>query len=182
MLSELRQRKLTAWFGVVDRDDDGAVARNDFEQQTDLNARSLGLKPQAPEYQKMLSGNMMYWDGLREICDVDDDGRVTLDEWLGGMERFLSEKQAEVESFQSFLAANIIKNVDKDGDGKISKDEYVAVGSRSVERSIVEHAFEQFDVDGSGYLTQEELQRHFIDFVYGEDPQTPGNNLLGPLR
>jgi hypothetical protein len=37
------------------------------------------------------------------------------------------------------------------------------------------------DRDGDGYLTSEEVVRAVDELMIGDDPDAPGNELLGPL-
>jgi Ca2+-binding EF-hand superfamily protein len=69
-------------------------------------------------------------------------------------------------------------------DGKITKDEYVRglnFDTRLTNAAEFEEAFEWLDVNKSGYLTKEDVDRHARDFYYGDDPKVSGNWLMGPL-
>jgi hypothetical protein len=71
---------------------------------------------------------------------------------------------------------------DQDGDGRLSQQEYVAnLRSFNVNEAAANEAFRRLDQDGDGYLTQAELSRCVEEFFYSEDPEAPGNWLVGPI-
>jgi hypothetical protein len=44
-----------------------------------------------------------------------------------------------------------------------------------------EHLRQAADADGDGKVTRDELLKNVEEFFYGEDPNAPGNWLVGPL-
>ena len=55
-------------------------------------------------------------------------------------------------------ADEIFKAKDKDGDGKLSKDEFVGNPKKQAARDKLEAAFKKLDKDGDGFLTSEEFK------------------------
>jgi len=60
-----------------------------------------------------------------------------------------------IEEFKTLL-----KETDKNKDGKISKDEYLAIWK---EKNVGEAKFKALDADGNGYITQDEYVKATVD-------------------
>lgn len=183
MLSELRQKKMSKWFEAYDRDGDGVITKDDFEQRiTDLYVQGLGVGRDTPQYERVRDSELAFWYKVRDASGTDDDGRVTREEFVSSMAQLMSEEgkfePLATAAIENFLAAN-----DTDGDGRISLDEYVrslaSVPTNS--KSDLEYGFHQLDVDGSGDLSNEELRQSFHDYCFSDDPDPPGNRMFGPL-
>ena len=70
---------------------------------------------------------------------------------------------------------------DRDGDGKLSADEYVKLEwCYGVTEEAAREAFRHLDRDGDGYLTLEEGMKAIEEFYLSDDPDAPGNWLFGP--
>mmetsp|Transcript_6859 Transcript_6859/g.9484 ORF Transcript_6859/g.9484 Transcript_6859/m.9484 type:complete len:160 (+) Transcript_6859:57-536(+) len=94
---------------------------------------------------------------MREVFDLfdkDSDGTITISELgvvLKSLKKNFNQKQLE----------EIIKKVDKNGDGQIDFEEFLKmmsnrVGTRNRDYELKE-AFNVFDQDGDGYITASEL-------------------------
>eukprot|EP00468_Gymnochlora_sp_CCMP2014_P008225 CAMPEP_0167762388 /NCGR_PEP_ID=MMETSP0110_2-20121227/12739_1 /TAXON_ID=629695 /ORGANISM="Gymnochlora sp., Strain CCMP2014" /LENGTH=157 /DNA_ID=CAMNT_0007649255 /DNA_START=21 /DNA_END=494 /DNA_ORIENTATION=- len=94
---------------------------------------------------------------MREVFDLfdkDSDGTITISELgvvLKSLKKNFNEKQLK----------EIIKKVDKNGDGQIDFEEFLKmmsnrVGTRNRDYELKE-AFNVFDQDGDGYITASEL-------------------------
>lgn len=107
-------------FKALDRDDDGKLTK---EELGDTRAAML------------------------DKDDADKDGTISKDEWVKAREAAAKAKPAEGRPGAG-MQRDYIKDLDKDGDGKISKEE-------APER--VKAKFEELDADKDGFLTREEL-------------------------
>lgn len=179
MLSELQTRKLTALFHHHDMDHDGVLAKADYEQFVNRFCEIQNYPPGSPEYQAMYTQTMAAWEHVRAVADTDHDDRVSLEEHLASYAVTLGDEalynRLVIEYAQSMLAL-----WDRDGDGRLSGTEYVSLfGCYGVEEGAAREAFQHLDRDGDGYLTIEELMRAAKEF-YGDDPDAPGNWVLGP--
>ena len=83
--------------------------------------------------------SMPLLENLFERADADHDGKVT---------------KAELDAF----AADELKRFDKDGDGRLSLDEFQGLWLE-LTRPLEVRAFQFLDKDGAGKVTAEELQR-----------------------
>ena len=179
MLSELQKRKLTVLFHHHDMNHDGFLGKADYEQFVKRFGEIQNHPSGSPEYEAVYTQTMAAWEHVRQVADKDQDGRVSLEEFLESYDVTLSDEklydQLLVQYAQSLLAL-----WDRDGDGRLSGVEYVALcGCYGVGEEAAREAFRHLDRDGSGYLTTEELIQNFKGF-YGDDPDAPGNWTFGP--
>ncbi len=180
MLTEFQRRKLTRAFQNYDYNKDGFVERRDYEQAAQGIADHLGLPSGSEVREKHTVEFMAGWEQIRQVADQDGDDRVTLDEFLTVNEFVLSHR----EIFERLIlgtAENLMSWQDKDKDGRVSWDEFL--GSVLVfgqTQAEAEEAFRHLDRDADGYLDKEEWLRNTEEFFLSDDPDAPGNWLLGP--
>ncbi|KAF7827575.1 putative calcium-binding protein CML25 [Senna tora] len=88
--------------------------------------------------------------------DVNGDGKICSSE-LGSILGSLGQ-QATPEELQ-----NMIREVDSDGDGFISLEEFIELNTKGIDSAEamenLKDAFSVFDIDGNGSITAEELQK-----------------------
>ncbi|OWM69134.1 hypothetical protein CDL15_Pgr025321 [Punica granatum] len=101
--------------------------------------------------------------GLKEMfrgMDTDNSGTITLEELKQGLSK-QGTKLSEYEVKQLMEAA------DADGNGTIDYDEFIAATMHLNRMDREEHlytAFQYFDKDNSGYITNEELEQALREF------------------
>lgn len=180
MLSDLQQQKLTRYFRVYDVDDDGRIARPDFERVVE-NVRALyGADPHSTVHRGLQQDYLRRWEALRASADADDDGGVDLGEWLAYWAGVLDDEaryQAEVAS----VAHKLFEIFDTDQDGVLGPDEFCNFyGVYGLKSALARQVFLDLDADGDGIVTHEELMEMAHEFYRSDDPAAPGNRLFGP--
>ncbi|TVU41479.1 hypothetical protein EJB05_15001 [Eragrostis curvula] len=106
--------------------------------------------------------------GLREMfkmLDTDNSGQITLEELRSGLKRVGANlKDSEI--------TTLMEAADIDNSGSIDYGEFLAatLHLNKVEREDnLFAAFSYFDKDGSGYITQDELQKACEEFGIGDE-------------
>lgn len=89
------------------------------------------------------------------VFDANHDGKISVEE-LGSVLRSLGDRPSEQELIQ------MVRDVDKDGDGFIDLDEFLLLhagseGSRMNCDQELREAFRFFDADKNGFISVEEL-------------------------
>lgn len=92
------------------------------------------------------------------LMDDDGDGYIDLKE----LTKFI--KNTGVSHAEAYRrASSIMDDIDQDGDGKISVDEFKdsRISTQLQNDEVIRKQFNQIDVDGDGHITQEELAELF---------------------
>jgi Ca2+-binding EF-hand superfamily protein len=181
MLTPLQQEKLTHYFHLYDVDDDGRVARTDFERVAE-NVRALHLAAEkSVQHRSIRDGFLLRWETLRASADADDNGAVDLTEWLRHWEEVLAD-EARYQNEVAQLADRLFELFDTDGDGVLGADEFCNFyGIYGLKAAMARLVFLDLDVDGDGDVTRQELMDMVHEFYRGDDPSAPGNRLFGPV-
>ena len=181
MLTGFQQRKLNVMFNLYDVDKNGFVEQADYEQIVQNLATTLGFPPGSPEYIRLHAKHMAVWHGMQQLGSTPGSQRVSREERLAGYDRLLDDKDRFLATVGSW-SDTLIELSDQDGDGRLSQQEYVAnLRSFNVDEAAAHEAFRRLDQDRDGYLTHAELSRSVEEFFYSEDPDAPGNWLVGPI-
>jgi Ca2+-binding EF-hand superfamily protein len=179
MLSEFQKRKLTALFNHHDTNGDGFLGKDDYEQFVEKMGQVQNFAPDSPEYKAAYSQTMAAWEHTRKVADKDQDGRVSLEEFLASYDVTLSDEKL-FDQLVIGYAHTIFGSWDRDGDERLSGVEYVALGEcYGIAEKATQQAFQHLDRDGNGYLSVEELVQSVREF-FGDDPDAPGNWMMGP--
>jgi Ca2+-binding EF-hand superfamily protein len=174
VISELKRRKIVAVFHRLDANGNGVLDRNDF---SDICARYIQQgdwghdSAQAEGMRALFHG---WWDAISAAVDLDNDGVLTVDEFVDGAAS-LGGDSAEGVGPMLFDA------FDPSGDGLISPAEYRAfLALYQVDAEQADETFARLDLDGDGHITREEFASLFMEFHASEDEDAPGNWLFGP--
>ena len=180
MLSDLQQKKLTRYFRVYDVDDDGRIARPDFERVVE-NVRALyGADARSPRHRDLEKGYLLRWDSLAASADTDHDGGIDLSEWLSYWDGVLAD-DARYTSEVSSVAERLFEIFDTDEDGVLGPDEFCNFyGVYGLKSALARQVFLDLDEDGDGIVSRQELMIMAHQFYRSDDPAAPGNRLFGP--
>ncbi len=181
MLTPLQQQKLAHYFRLYDVDDDGCVARADFERIAE-NVRALHLADKGtPEHLAIGKEYLLRWEALRASADTDEDGAVDLREWLRYWEGVLSD-DARYLGEVARVADRLFGSFDTDEDGVLGADEFCNFyGVYGLKAAMARLVFLDLDMDGDGAVTRQELMDMVHQFYRSDDPGAPGNRLFGPI-
>lgn len=181
MLTALQTRKLTRLFTLYDADGNGLLEERDYDAVARNGARALGYDPGTAEYATLHGAYMGIWQGVRQLADSNNDNQLTLDEFLAAYDKLIGQREVFTAVILD-MAKMTIAFQDKNKDGKVEMAEHVAYDmAHNIQREEAEASFHQLDRDGDGYLTNAELIQDIDEFFYSDDPQAPGNWLLGPF-
>lgn len=181
MLTDLQKQKLTRYFRVYDVDDDGRIARPDFERVVE-NVRALyDADENSPAHRFIRDGFFRRWEALRSSADVDHDDGVDLGEWLVYWDDVLVDEDRYHQEVAS-VTERLFQVFDTDEDGVLGADEFCNFyGIYGLKSAMARQVFLDLDVDGDGSVTREELMAMAHEFYRSDDPQAPGNRLFGAL-
>lgn len=180
MLTEFQKRKLTAVFHHQDMDHDGFLGKADYEQFAKRFGEIQNYPPGSPQYEAFYSQNMAVWEQVRQVADRDKDNRLSLEEFLASYDVTLSDEKL-FDQFVIQYAKSTLESWDRDGDGRLSGVEYVALlGCFGLKEEAAREAFRHLDRDGNGYLSIEEVVQNAKEFYLSDDPDAPGNWSFGP--
>lgn len=179
MLTALQTKKWTRLFQVYDADGSGTVTQADFEKIFQNLAKFRNLEPTSPKYEQIQGKFIEDWEHLQKDADKDNDGKVSLQEWLEHGDRRINDTsmyQTVVE-----IANQVFDLLDLDGNGIITIDEYKTIlASWRVPEELAAEIFPKLDSNGDGHISKEELVELVRQFHTSDDPDAPGNLFFGP--
>jgi Ca2+-binding EF-hand superfamily protein len=182
MITELHERKYDKLFRFLDVNLNGMLEFEDMLAYAARITSAFDVAPTAPKAQALVDALQLFWDTLLSSLDLDGDRRISPEEWRAGMTvAFLDDMDGFVRAIRpTVLAAAAM--VDTDGDGVVSRTEFVRAGiALGVTQEDKEAAFDHLDIDGNGSLSIDEIVEAIRDFVMSEDPDVRGNWAYGPI-
>ncbi len=178
MLNPIRERKLSHLFQILDRNHDGILTREDFEQVIDEITNIREWKWGTSEYEELHFFWMGFCNRLEVWADRNGDGKITEPEWLWYLEQMLDRFEASYIE-QAFINISL-KVMDFSQDNQVSRDEFTKFYQvYEIDTEEAHQAFLHLDLNKNGYLTKDELTILLNEFFYSENPQSPGNWFWG---
>ena len=188
MLSEVQKHKFTFQFHLLDVNGNGTLEEADFVRVAEMLSEEQGWPEDSSARQRLTQHYRQTWVLLQAACDANNDMKVTLKEWLDYLTDALSRDRKERESNAGYLSpiegvARFIFNLfDTNSDGKVSKEEHRAFcNAVGLDQAQIDSSFSKLDVDGDGFLPEEEVMDMVLEFYFSDDPQVSGNWLFGPV-
>ncbi|GAA1306580.1 EF-hand domain-containing protein [Saccharothrix xinjiangensis] len=178
---ELIRKKYARYFRGLDADDNGVLQADDLAATATRFCARLGYEEGSPQAVDLRESCLALWHHVIAPMDGDGDGQVTSEELIAA---FLGQLAADPDGFDAAIrgiATRFFTLCDRDDDGWISQDEWVALFSSTalVPEQECRRAFAAVDSDGSGRVSLEEFQRASREFFSGADPDAPGNLMFG---
>lgn len=186
--TDLQKEKLIHMFELLDVDGNGVLEYDDFRMVVDVMAEERGVDKSSRRYLGLVASNKRLWKMFSKHLDVDNDGGITLAEWLAfHIKAFIEDpiKNDLPPEFSSALNATakfFLDLLDSDGDGVVTVEDYVLFcGAYNVGENEARIGFTLFDRDGNGQLSHDEVVEMVTEFYLSDDPQALGNQFFGSL-
>lgn len=180
-LTPFQERKLARMFDVMDVNGDGVIDRSDFTARVEAVAQLCGWDERSPQYIRNRGFSLEEWCALCETVDTDQDGSVTIEEFLNWGNIFLDDRAA-VRAWARGDVQLLFDSMDTDGDGRISIEEYrTYLDVCSVDAAAADAFFAHADLNEDGRVTRAEMSHAVEEFLLSENPAAGGNFLFGPL-
>ncbi|MFB7516949.1 EF-hand domain-containing protein [Streptomyces sp. NPDC056144] len=181
MPTNLLTRKIGRHFDLIDTNGDGSITWDDFELIISRMAKEFSLPVSAPRIIALSDAYQGLWDGLRESMDTDGDGEISREEYVAGLE----SDAASGEGYRRLVvpvAKAIIALGDTDGDGRLDSEELARIhAGLGMGDKDHQEAMARIDLDGDGYVTEQELAQAIEEFFLSDDESAGGNHLFGKI-
>lgn len=183
MLNELQKRKLAHLFALLDVDDDGTIDRMDYTASADRLVTAFGYAPGSAESENVRDRYERLWEAVTLPMDTDGDERVDVEEYSSGMDRFVTMSDDGYLTHIAPIANAFYDLIDGDGDGRITRTEYVRMAASAFRLSedAGSTAFDKLDRDGNGSLSRDELHAANEQFFRSPEENARGNWIFGPI-
>lgn len=181
-LTPFQQLKLIRMFDVLDVNGDGFIQRRDFVHRVNALARLRGWHATSKTYERHLQTAMEEWRTVCESADVDENARVSREEFLRYLGAFLDDREA-IRAYARGDVQLMFDAMDVDGDGKITVDEYRQyLDVCGLDASAADVFFAHADLNEDGLVTRAEMAHAVEEYLVSDDPASGGNFLFGPLE
>ncbi|MEV0278080.1 EF-hand domain-containing protein [Streptomyces sp. NPDC050610] len=180
MTEDVKAQKFSTLFRWFDRNGDGRLTRDDFQQMADLFA---GLVREGDEENAaaMRAAFETWWRLLLAHGDSDGSAQISRHEFITVMAADVTDPRHFEEAVLALVDA-LMRALDTNQDGVLSQAEYVRMYDvLGIPPVHSEAAFRLLDQDGDGSLSHAEFRSAITEFYLSDDPKAPGNRLLGPI-
>ena len=179
MISDLKKRKLTAFFKTFDADNNGYIEQSDIEQivvnLTQIRQEAIG----SPTYQFLHDKYMADWTGLLQATDTNGDGKISLEEWFVFHEL---QFQADVPYWRAGEKTSVqflFELIDMNNNGEIGADEYALFLQAYHVTDDAQTIFNKLDLNSDGHISLSEFTAACEQFYTSDDESAVGNWLFG---
>jgi len=177
MASDFQRRKISGVFAAMDVNQDGFLEQVDFEALTARWIAVRGVEPGSQGAAGLTAIMMGWWTILVAASDLDRDDKVTLDEVLLVVDRLGTMTDAVAGTADAMFEA-----IDENADGMISADEYrQLIETWNGRDTGTDEIFPLLDLDDDGFLSRAEFTALWTEFWAGDNPDSPGTLVFGPL-
>jgi len=179
VLTDLQKRKLRRFFTVFDQDRDGVIDRSDYILLAENISKAKGFPLDSPLSARVKECLLQVWGNLEIIADKDQDGHVTLEEFLDYRDKLHQDDIRYGDLVSAGLT--LFDVMDENHDGKLEPHEFRLFYSFfQLDADLADDMFKRLDVEKAGYLTRSQIRAYSQEFNLGSDPDAVGNWLFGP--
>lgn len=176
-LSDLQIRKFTTLFQHYDADKSGYLTAADYDRQARRVQEAFGWSGDDPRTAGVRKNRRDAFLRMAAASDVDQDGRVSLPEYL----RYF-EKQVEAHATTGHASPGlkqacreVVELCDQDGSGTLTVAEYAKFLQGIGSDADADAVFKRLDRDSDGKLTLADVEALTLEFILSSDPEAPGN-------
>jgi Ca2+-binding EF-hand superfamily protein len=165
MLTEVRRRKLSYLFDILDNNKNHYLQPDDFAEVANKICDVLSLHNHSKDRMHIQLKSLRLYVQL--LTDMDkEDISISLDEWLGLFDSDTPIPPRSAKKYIVKIAAYIFMLFDQDDDHFISKEEYLDM-------------FRIYNIDLNYSQKGEEMVHGFKDFLMSSKSEAPGNWIFG---
>lgn len=165
MATTTADARLRRRFQMLDLDGNGLLEAEDFSRLAHRVTAAVGADPASPKAQALLDGTARYWEGVRADADANDDGKVTLDEYMAAV-----HDAGVFERYVRTYAETQTALVDVDDDGYVERADFIAcleaVGFTTAEAA---HIYRELDTEDTGRVANGEFVASIARFYTSDD-------------
>jgi Ca2+-binding EF-hand superfamily protein len=181
MLSDLKRRKSTARFNLLDVNQNGHIGQDDYDLLVERITQAFHIPHESETYNTIKAGYIQMWQTLQSVADVDQDGNVTLEEFLASEEKTLSRPDV-YEAVVAPQAQRLFNMIDQNKDGIITAGEYKHLShAYGLSLEDATNSYNHIDRDRDGSVTLDEVMQAVGEFYLSDDPDAHGNWFCGPF-
>jgi Ca2+-binding EF-hand superfamily protein len=181
-LHPLQTKKFTHMFGFQDADKNGYMEMSDHLLMAARACELRGLAEGSPKAQAIWSKTEAIGQMFMQNMDHDQDGKVSLAEWLQFHEQMLSAPRDQYLGGVYGGIQMMLDLADADGDEQLNLDEYeIFVKVFGISYEDVPSNFAKLDLNKDGFISKVELMALMDQWYTSTNPSEPGNYLAGPL-
>lgn len=166
-------------FQHLDRDADGYVTAQDFDQMARTIIHAFGIDASSPKAIQLREGYRRTFEMVLDEVDRNRDGRVGRDEFTSAMVALSGKSSAA--QLRGVCAAEFAA-ADRDDDGVITRTEFAHLLSAAGQPSgDVDAAFDALDRDHDGRISREEYVAAWEDYLVSDNLNSAGARVFAGL-
>ncbi|WP_433869045.1 EF-hand domain-containing protein [Saccharopolyspora sp. CA-218241] len=167
--TDIANERLRKRFARWDQNSNGTLEQADFEKEAAQIAQAFGKSADSAEAQALHAAFAGMFRHLAVEAGAGADGMLSEEDFVRVTQKLMFQDGEE--AFNTVLGPvmrSIVGLCDKNADGQINADEFVAwLGAVGVDSAQAADAFRQVDTNGNGELSIEELLEAVRNFHFG---------------
>ncbi len=176
IVSDFQKRKIAHIFNLFDHDHDGFIQRSDFIVHGEKYAHYIGVPTE-----KFVAKQLWSWGLVQMHAELDEQGRMSRAQHQLAFSRLIAEKAGMLTEYLWDYLHIIWSSINKKNHEGLNVDEFIGVMfSDDVEQG--KEVFQLLDFESTGYLSQQALFGHWLNFFWGTDPNSPSQWIFGKFK